>query len=157
MQAVALLLEQGKYYITETDDPAALLEEFRNDRRSNSWVRRYPIVGILEIKKDQSADELTLIYMSEKGLENVRGGSFSDININIDDLCRAIACKKCSSIDHRTENCDWIGINASQQSASASQQSASASQQSTPIETISWAMTSIGEFMWAAMNIGGKK
>lgn len=78
-----LLLEQGKYYIGKTTNPEFRLEKHFNSGGSE-WTMKYKPLQVLEIIKDcddYDEDKYTRKYMDKFGIENVRGGSFCQIDL----------------------------------------------------------------------------
>lgn len=118
-----LELEQNKYYIGKTSKPinrtgehiASLL--FDDKMFSGAaWSRLYPPVKILEVitsYDEFDEDHYTLRYMREKGIDNVRGGSFCELNLpreNIVTLGKMLAgaddkCYYCGAIGHFIKDC----------------------------------------------------
>jgi len=74
----------NKFYIGKTQDPKFRLE---NHFESNgaTWTKKYKpqnIERIIPDCDDFDEDKWTLKYMGEKGIDNVRGGSFCEIKIS---------------------------------------------------------------------------
>ena len=73
-----LELENNKYYIGRTNNPEIRIDQqFQND--GSSWCKQHKPISILELKENCDnfdEDKITLQYMNQKGIENVRGGSF---------------------------------------------------------------------------------
>lgn len=71
-----LELEQDKYYVKLRDD---------TDFTDNSeWITLYKPLSIIETVyncKELDVDKYTRIYMEKYGIENVRGGSFSSVEL----------------------------------------------------------------------------
>ncbi len=77
----ALLLDEGKIYVGETDNIyQRLLEHMTMSNSSAMWVRKHgPVRRVLEITSDApegAEEERTLEYMSIFGWENVRGSGW---------------------------------------------------------------------------------
>lgn len=77
----ALLLEEGKIYVGETDNIyQRLLEHMTMSNSSAMWVRKHgPVRRVLEITSNApegAEEERTLEYMSTFGWENVRGSGW---------------------------------------------------------------------------------
>lgn len=77
----ALLLDEGKIYVGETDNIyQRLLEHLTMSTSSAVWVRKHgPVRRVLEITSNApegAEEERTLEYMSTFGWENVRGSGW---------------------------------------------------------------------------------
>lgn len=86
-----LLLEDGRYYIGQSQsDPQKRIKDHFNGKGS-SWTKKYrpiAIKDIFEIEGDYRDGEFvendtTYAYMKEYGIENVRGGFFCNVNIEV--------------------------------------------------------------------------
>ena len=83
-----LQLENNKYYVGKTVNPAFRLNAHFNSHGS-SWTQKYKPIKVLELVSncsDFDEDKYTLKYMNEKGVMNVRGGSFCEFQLNDNDL-----------------------------------------------------------------------
>lgn len=79
-----LQLEQGKYYIGKTTNPKMRLEN-HFDLTGSSWTKKYKPINIYAIIPDcdnYDEDKYTKIYMEKFGIDNVRGGSYCQIELN---------------------------------------------------------------------------
>jgi predicted GIY-YIG superfamily endonuclease len=79
-----LELENNKYYIGKTTNPNFRLEQHFNNCGS-LWTQKYKPIKVLEIIDncdDYDEDKYTLKYMQKYGVNNVRGGSFCEINLS---------------------------------------------------------------------------
>lgn len=78
-----LLLNSAKYYIGKSNNPEFRLEQhFRG--AGSPWTKKYKPISIVDIITtcdNYDEDKYTLIYMAKYGIENVRGGSFCQINL----------------------------------------------------------------------------
>lgn len=99
-----LKLEENKYYICKT----------RNT--FNDWTEKYPIVEVEKTVKDcdfYDIDKYTKIYMNKYGIENVRGGTYSELKLdeNVKNFLinefRTVnnICERCYFEIHQTEKC----------------------------------------------------
>lgn len=73
-----LQLEGGKYYVGKTNDVEQRVQDHLSNNGS-AWTRKYAPQAVIEIIHDASAfdeDKYTKIYMNRYGVENVRGGSY---------------------------------------------------------------------------------
>ena len=80
-----LQCENGKYYVGKTVD---LYQRFHNHFTGNGcvWTKKYKPIDIEEIIKncdDFDEDKYTKQYMFKYGFNNVRGGSYCQIDLNI--------------------------------------------------------------------------
>jgi len=78
-----LKLIEGKYYIGYSKIPEErILNHFIEN--GSEWTKRYNPVEVLEIRRGGLFDEqkYTLLYMQKYGIDNVRGGSFTNINLS---------------------------------------------------------------------------
>jgi len=121
-----LFLEQDKYYIGKSLKPmsrtgdhlaATIFDKSLCGSSSGSgWTRMYPPVKILEVTPSYDEfdeDRFALRYMKNKGIDNVRGGSFCELNLsreNVVTLEKMLAgagdkCYYCGSSDHFINAC----------------------------------------------------
>ena len=136
-----LLLENDKYYIGKTESPNFRLETHFTlcgssiilskdkitrgsekvdnsvvDFRRSSWTKKYKPIKILELIPncdDLDEDKYTIRYMKDKGIVNVRGGSFCELKLskeNIITLRKMInsaddKCYICGTKGHFANNC----------------------------------------------------
>ena len=80
----ALLLEENKYYVGKSTNIIKRLED-HNNANAAAWTTKYPPIFLLEAIPDcsiEDEDKYTLKYMKEYGIENVRGGSFCQVNMS---------------------------------------------------------------------------
>lgn len=80
-----LKLREGKYYIGRTNDSERRASEhYFGDICSSWWVKKYGYVEMIEnIRGDVwDEDKYVIKYMCKYGIDNVRGGSFSQAEIN---------------------------------------------------------------------------
>ena len=85
-----LQLENGKYYVGRTDRKAweNRIEEHFNGKGA-VWTKKYPPIEVdyvLHNADPYDEDKWTLKYMEYYGINNVRGGSYSRITLNIHDI-----------------------------------------------------------------------
>ena len=108
-------LQQNKWYIGKTTNPNYRLEE-HFDGDGSVWTTKYPPIqleGLIPDCDDFDEDKYTLKYMSKYGIANVRGGSFCQIQLSIDNIktiSRMIKgssnkCYNCGSTDHFIDKC----------------------------------------------------
>ena len=113
-----LLLENRKYYIGKTSNPKFRIEN-HFDNNGAEWTKIYKPIKILEIVPNcdnYDEDKYTLKYMDKYGINNVRGGSYTQI-ILPDEQKKLIQreiwsmknlCNNCGSSDHWVRNCNII-------------------------------------------------
>ena len=77
-----LKLIENKYYIGRSSKLETRIKNHFN-KAGSCWTRRYKPLEIVETMEGDMFDEdkYTLMYMSMHGIENVRGGSFSNIKL----------------------------------------------------------------------------
>ena len=115
-----LKLEENKYYIGKTYN---LINRIINQYDSNSseWTKKYKVIEVFEtIRTDNFHDEdrYVIQYMNCYGIENVRGGSYSNIILEdyeihmIHNMIKGStdACYKCGRKGHFTKNCRMHNI-----------------------------------------------
>lgn len=79
-----LLLEKGKYYIGKTNEPQFRIESHIGGNGS-TWTKKYKPIRLLELIPncdDYDEDKYTKKYMDKYGIDNVRGGTYSTINLD---------------------------------------------------------------------------
>lgn len=110
-----LQLEQNKYYIGKTKNPFIRLDDHFNGMGTN-WTNKYKPIKILEIISncdDYDEDKMTLIYMDKYGVDNVRGGSFTTMELTsatkqfISQMLKSAnnQCFKCGDKGHLAAEC----------------------------------------------------
>ena len=113
----ALQLEQGKYFVGKTHISEGLELRFEEHikGRDSKWTKIYKPLSVVESYEHYSTcevDKLTKKYMMKYGIENVRGGSYSKIDLEewqVKSLEYEFKIKsdldKCGKICHFTESC----------------------------------------------------
>ncbi len=108
-------LEDNKYYVGKTNNLERRKQEHINGNAS-AWTNKYKPIAIEKIIYNTSSfdeDKYTKEYMAKFGIDNVRGGSYTQINLNtmqIESLNREIkgatdACHNCGEIGHYIKDC----------------------------------------------------
>jgi len=111
-----LQLVDGKYYVGKSKDPIERIYNHISDTGS-AWTQKYKpmkIISICEMKDNFDEDTHTLNLMKEKGIMNVRGGSFCKLVLDdseIEVISKMIkgsenSCYYCGSTFHFIKNCD---------------------------------------------------
>ncbi len=111
-----LELVENKYYVGKTDNPQIRLEDHFSDFGSE-WTKLHKPLKVSKIIPDcdnYDEDKITLQTMSQYGIDNVRGGSFTQINLNkstqimLEKMIRNASdvCYKCGSKTHFVKDCD---------------------------------------------------
>ena len=119
-----LELETGKYYIGKTyRDIVRINEHF--DGQGSEWTKKYKPIKIVETIADcddYDEDKYTIKYMAEKGIDNVRGGSFCTIHLSRPDkiilermiLSSKNCCFKCKKSGHFARECSMTSVDTEQ-------------------------------------------
>lgn len=101
-----LELDDNKYYIGKTSNPQFRISQHVNVNGS-AWTKKYNVINLLELIPsidDFDEDKYTLIYMKNKGINNVRGGTFTQIIL--DDNTIKIINKMLKNEDNTCFNCN---------------------------------------------------
>ena len=120
MYIYILKLENNKYFINTTKKPHYDIKQmFKNNTKSPKWIKKYTPKKLISIYKftenNDDVNILTLKYMKKYGIENVRGGCFSSINLSKYDLYtinllnysinKNSQCTRCKRFGHKYTNC----------------------------------------------------
>jgi predicted GIY-YIG superfamily endonuclease len=111
-----LRLKYQKYYVGKTNSLISRINEHFNSEGSK-WTKKYKPLELVETIKncdDFDEDKYTLKYMVKYGMDNVRGGSFSRINLSSENkitLKQMIngatdKCFSCGKTGHFTNKCE---------------------------------------------------
>ena len=109
----------SKYYVGRTDDLKFRIDNHFNNKGS-FWTQVYKPIKVLKIIKKctiYDEDKYTIMMMTKYGINNVRGGTFSNFNLNNNEI-RVInkmirnahdKCFNCGS-NHFINNCTTTHI-----------------------------------------------
>lgn len=113
-----LKLDGGKWYIGRTQDINSRFAAHMSGSGS-AWTREYKPISIHHQFEGDNFDEdkTTKQYMSEYGIDNVRGGSYVTINLSKEQRKSIMAelrmadnkCMKCGQLGHFIKNCNIGG------------------------------------------------
>lgn len=109
-----LKLKYNKYYVGKSTNPSTRLEDHFSEFGS-AWTKKYKPITIHEIRPDcddDDEDKITRQYMKKYGIDNVRGGTFCQLNLpqnEIDVIDKMIKgssdkCYQCGG-DHFIKDC----------------------------------------------------
>lgn len=114
-----LELIDNKYYVAKSEYASLRIDVYFGDDDSKKpiWTRKYKPISIVEIitdGDDNDEDRYVLKYMKKYGIENVRGGTFSQVVLPasslmlIDKMMSELTdqCNKCNKVGHLTSQCD---------------------------------------------------
>ena len=97
-----------KYYIGTTEkDVVTRLEEHMN-KKGSAWTKKYPVKKLIKSinncdKYDE--DKWTKIYMDKYGINNVRGGSYSQVTLPCD-IIKLLE----REVNHANKKCLFCGV-----------------------------------------------
>jgi predicted GIY-YIG superfamily endonuclease len=110
-----LKLQKGKWYVGKTSDIMTRYQQ-HIDGRGSAWTSKYPPVSLVESKpivSPHDENNSTKDYMKKYGVENVRGGSYTQITLddsvisllNKEFLGNTDKCFKCGLAGHFANKC----------------------------------------------------
>ena len=110
-----LKLVKGKWYVGKTTDLMKRYQQHK-DGKGSAWTSKYQPVSLVESKPiatDHDENNTTKDYMKKYGVENVRGGSYTQITLddsvisvlNSEFLGNSDKCFKCGLSGHFANKC----------------------------------------------------
>jgi cellular nucleic acid-binding protein len=110
-----LRLLGDKYYIGKTVTPTVRIDNHFNGKGS-VWTKKYKPVEVIELSPETNKfheEFKTIDYMDKYGIDNVRGGSFCEIDLSTDNIntinkmicCANNNCFLCGSPNHFSNRC----------------------------------------------------
>jgi predicted GIY-YIG superfamily endonuclease len=114
-QLYVLQCEGGKYYVGKTADVMRRFEEHKTGKGS-AWTRKYKPVRLMEcraISSDHDENNVTKDLMKKYGIENVRGGIYTQLVLpdeymnvlKLEFRGNSDVCYKCNLAGHFANRC----------------------------------------------------
>jgi cellular nucleic acid-binding protein len=110
-----LRLEYGRYYIGKSDD---VMQRYQQHLRGSgaAWTRKYKPISLEKTIENVSSfeeDKITKEYMSKYGIDNVRGGSYVEIELSkfhtealkMEIWAAKDLCTQCGRTGHFVKDC----------------------------------------------------
>ena len=115
MNIYVLKLTGGKYYVGKSENVMNRYQQHLNGQGS-AWTKKYRPLAIDKIHENASPfdeDKITMEYMSKYGIDKVRGGSYSQIElsefhkdaINMQIRGATDCCTQCGGKGHFVKDC----------------------------------------------------
>lgn len=110
-----LRLEGGKYYVGKSEDVINRYQQHMNGSGS-SWTRKYKPISLEKTIENASPfeeDKITKEYMAKYGIDNVRGGSYVEIELSefhkealkMEIWAAKDLCTQCGRAGHFVKDC----------------------------------------------------
>lgn len=104
-----LKLEKGKWYVGKTTD---IMKRYQQHLKGSgsAWTSKYSPISLVEsrpITSSHDENNVTKDYMKKHGVENVRGGSYTQINL--DDSVISVLNKEFLGNDNKCLKCGLAG------------------------------------------------
>ena len=97
-----LRLKDNKFYVGKTDKESVSDRYMEHlEGNGSEWTIKYPPIGVIEyfpLQYEFHEDQVTEQLMLDHGIENVRGGSYSQVELDRDQI-RAFQRKKNGALD----------------------------------------------------------
>jgi predicted GIY-YIG superfamily endonuclease len=117
-----LKLENDKYYVGKTHRGSDIRFQEHISGKGSEWTKLYKPISILETTEHDSAfeeDVFTKKYMMKYGIENVRGGSYTNIVLDdwqiksLEHEFKSVTdcCFKCGKKGHFVYDCEKYNMN----------------------------------------------
>ena len=104
-----LQLENNKYYVGKTNNPDIRVAS-HFDSNGSEWTKIYKPIKVYEIIPNCDSydqDKYTLKYIDQKGIDNVRGGSFSQVELSNEE--NKFISQMIKGANDKCFNCDESG------------------------------------------------
>ena len=113
-----LKLELGKYYVGKTNNITDRIEDHYSSNGS-AWTRKYKPIAIMELHHNCDSydeDKYTFKMIEKYGIDNVRGGTFTKINLTDEETKMIMEriysaqdrCRSCGQLGHFITKCTAI-------------------------------------------------
>jgi hypothetical protein len=113
-----LELSGNKFYVGKTNSPEFRLQK-HFDANGSAWTKKYKPLRVVEVVNgdDFDEDKYTLQYMQNYGIDNVRGGSFCELQLTQE--TKNVITKMLQSATDKCFNCGLSGHFANKCTASS--------------------------------------
>ena len=83
-----LKLKSGKYYVGKTNHTFQRFNQHHTGSGAK-WTKKYPVVDLFDFHhgmKDSDENKITIQMMKKYGVKNVRGGSWTKVNMSQNEI-----------------------------------------------------------------------